>query len=230
MKLRLDTRTVTALALSPGQRELFAWDTELPGFGLRLQGVKRTYVAQYRSNGRTRRSVIGPVDRLTPTQAREAARKLLAKVSLGHDPQGEKATRRLRAARTFAKVAAAYIDAKQGDWRPASLRANKRYLLAGSYFRSLHAMALEDVKHPDIAARLSAIIRGHGAHTASAARKAIAAMFRWAMEEGWCDRNPVIGTRRPTEAPARDRVLENAELVAVWRACGDDDFGRSCDC
>jgi integrase len=228
MKLRLDTRTVTALALSPGQRELFAWDTELPGFGLRLQGSKRTYVAQYRSNGHTRRPTIGPVDRLTTTQAREAARKLLAKVSLGHDPQGEKAAQRLRAALTFVKVAEAYIAAKQDEWRPASLRAYKRYLLAGAYFRPLHAMALDEIKHPDVAARLSAITRGHGAHTASAARRAIAAMFKWAMEEGWCGSNPVIGTRRPAEAPARDRVLSDAELVAIWRACDgcDDDFSR----
>src|SRR5262245_14145989 len=226
MKLRLDTRTVTALALSPGQRELFAWDTDLPGFVLRLQGAQRTYVGQYRSTGRTRPVTIGPVERLTSTQAREAARKLLAKVSLGHDPQGEKAAQRLRTARTFAKVAEAYIDAKQNEWRPASLRAYKRYLLAGAYFRPLHAMALDEVKHPDIAARLNAIVRSHGSHTASAARKAIAAMFRWAMEEGWCGSNPVIGTRRPTEAPPRDRVLNDAELVAAWRACVDDDFGQ----
>src|SRR5262245_29740818 len=178
MKLRLDTRTVTALALSPGQRELFAWDTDLPGFVLRLQGAQRTYVGQYRSTGRTRPVTIGPADRLPSTQAREAARKLLAKVSLGHDPQGEKAAQRLRAALTFAKVAEAYIDAKQNDWRPASYRAYKRYLLAGAYFRPLHAMALGEIKHPDIAARLSAIVRAHGAHTASAARRAIAAMFR----------------------------------------------------
>src|SRR5262249_53574046 len=54
MKLRLDTKTVGALALGKGQRELFAWDSELAGFGLRLQGRRRTYVAQYRAGGRTR--------------------------------------------------------------------------------------------------------------------------------------------------------------------------------
>src|SRR5262249_34987138 len=104
MRLRLDTKTVTALALGKGQSETFAWDSELAGFGLRLQGQRRTYVAQYRANGRTRRVTLGTADRLTPTQAREGARKILARVSLGEDPQDEKAAQRVAAERTFAKV------------------------------------------------------------------------------------------------------------------------------
>src|SRR5215471_3917535 len=83
MKLRLDAKTVPDLVLSKGQPELFAWDSELVGFGLRLQGRRRSYIAQYRSNGRTRRITLGTTDRLTPSQAREGARKVLARVALG---------------------------------------------------------------------------------------------------------------------------------------------------
>src|SRR5262249_48141725 len=101
MKLRLDIKTVAALPLGKGQSETFAWDTELPGFGLRLQGRRRTYVAQYRAHGRTRRVTLGTTERLTPTQAREGARKILARVSLGDDPQAEKAAKRVEAERTF---------------------------------------------------------------------------------------------------------------------------------
>src|SRR5262249_40705395 len=65
------------------------------------------------------------------------------------------------------------------------------------------------------------------AHTAAAARRAISALFRWAMEEGWTQSNPVIGTRRPQEARPRERVLTDAELVAIWNASnGDDDHSR----
>jgi len=41
-----------------------------------------------------------------------------------------------------------------------------------------------------------------------------------------CETNPVIGTNRPKKPPPRERVLSDAELAAVWRAVGDDDFGR----
>jgi integrase len=51
-------------------------------------------------------------------------------------------------------------------------------------------------------------------------------MFVWAMGEGLVDSNPVIGTNKPEEPKARDRVLTDAELAEIWAACRDDDFGR----
>jgi integrase len=229
MKLKLDTKTVAGLALAKGRDEEIAWDTDLEGFGLRLRrgvgDVRRTYVAQYRANGRTRRITLGTAEKLTPTQAREGARRILARVSLGHDPQAEKQAKRLAAARTFHTVVDAYLAAKQSALRPTSFRITKLYL-SGPYFRPLHTMGIGEIAHPDVAARLSAITRAHSANTAAAARRAVSALFRWAMEEGWTQSNPVIGTRRPQEAKPRDRVLGDAELAAIWRACGDDDHGR----
>src|SRR6185295_8603682 len=38
--------------------------------------------------------------------------------------------------------------------------------------------------------------------------------------------NPVDGTRCPADSASRDHTPTEAELVAIWNACGDDDFGR----
>ena len=38
--------------------------------------------------------------------------------------------------------------------------------------------------------------------------------------------NPVQGTNRPVQPKSRERVLSDVELRAIWRACGDDDYGR----
>ena len=38
--------------------------------------------------------------------------------------------------------------------------------------------------------------------------------------------NPVVGTNKPAGSIPRDRVLDDDELAAIWRACKDDDFGR----
>jgi integrase len=47
------------------------------------------------------------------------------------------------------------------------------------------------------------------------------------MREGLCDANPVAQTNNPAEGiHPRDRVLSDSELVTIWNACGDDDFGR----
>jgi hypothetical protein len=35
MKLKLDAKTITGLALGRGEPEAFAWDTELENFGVR---------------------------------------------------------------------------------------------------------------------------------------------------------------------------------------------------
>jgi integrase len=226
--MRLDARTVTGLALPAGKDDHLEWDDELAGFGVRLRASgRKVWIAQYRPPGsrRTRRVTLGAVEKLTPVEARTAARKLLARVALGHDPQGEREAERARSARTFRSAVEAYLAAKQGELRPASYRIRRLYLL-GPYFRPLHPMGVGDVAHPDVAARLSAITRGHSTHTAGAARRAVSAFFRWTMEEGWTTANPVIGTRKPADSKPREHVLSDAELVRVWRACGDDDFGR----
>jgi integrase len=229
MKLELDQETVAGLALAPGRDEDFVWDSKVEGYGVRLRrgakGLHLTYVAQYRANGHTRRVTLGSTKRLVELEAREGARKVLARATLGEDPQSEKAAKRAQAERTLSKVVVAYLAGKKSELRPNSYRLAKLYL-AGPYFRPLHAMGIGEISHPDIAARLTAIKRDHSSHTAAAARRAISALFTWCMEEGWCGANPVVGTRKPAEAKSRERVLSDAELVAVWSACGDDDFGR----
>ncbi len=232
MKLRLDPKTIAGLALGKGRSEEFAWDTELEGFGLRLRrrsdgGLLRTWVAQYRANGRTRRITLGSVEKLAPAQAREAARKILARVTLGHDPQGEKQAKRQQAARTVRAVVAAYLEAKQPDLRPSSFRISKLYL-TGPYFRALHPLAISAVTRSDVAACVRAVARGHSTATAAAARRALSALFAWSISEGLLGdaANPVDGSHRPADPTPRDHVLTNAELAAIWRAAGDDEFGR----
>jgi integrase len=46
------------------------------------------------------------------------------------------------------------------------------------------------------------------------------------MQQGLVERNPVIATKSPEEPPPRDRVLEDHELAVVWKACGEDEFGK----
>jgi integrase len=226
--MRFDARAVAGLELPAGKDDHLEWDDELAGFGVRLRASgRKVWIAQYRPPGsrRTRRVTLGAVEKLTPVEARAAARKLLARVALGHDPQGEREAERARSARTFRSAAEAHLAAKQSELRPASYRLRKLYLL-GPYFRPLHPIGVGDITHPDVAAQLSAISRNHSTHVAAAARRAVSAFFRWTMEEGWTTANPVIGTRKPADSKPREHVLSNAELARVWRACGNDDFGR----
>src|ERR1700719_5339874 len=122
--MQLDNKTVAGLALPDGKTDVIFFDDELAGFGLRLRAsgdrVRRSWIAQYRSHGRTRRLNIGAAEKLSAAEARKQAKKELAKVALGGDPQGEKAQARLQAVHTFASVAKAYLEAKATELRPSS--------------------------------------------------------------------------------------------------------------
>jgi integrase len=101
----------------------------------------------------------------------------------------------------------------------------RRYL-TGSYFRPLHGKPVDGITRKDIAARLVLIVREHGSMSALRARGAANAFFVWAMQMGLVENNPVIGAVKPKDNASRERALSEAELAAVWRASGDDDYGR----
>jgi hypothetical protein len=87
---KITKRAVDALQAAP-DRDVFAWDTELRGFGVRAKpsGVK-TFFIQYRNiEGRTRRLVLGQYGVLTPEIARNLARKKLTAVADGADPSAD---------------------------------------------------------------------------------------------------------------------------------------------
>ena len=228
--MKFDVRTVAEAALPPGKTDHIEWDDDLPGFGLRLRaGGNRSWVAQYRTaDGRTRRTSIAIVAKLSPADARQAARKILAKVALGHDPQGEKAAQRQQALRSVRALIAAYLEAKQPELRPESFRVTKLYL-TGPYFKALQVLAVIAVTRSDVAAAIRAIVRNHSTATAAAARRALSAFFAWCIAEGELANgaNPVDGSHRPADPTPRDRVLTDAELVEIWKAaCQDDEPGK----
>ena len=88
---RITKRTVDTLQPNK-DRDVFAWDSELRGFGVRVKpsGV-RAFFIQYRNvEGRTRRLVLGQYGALTPETARDLAREKLAGVARGEDPSAER--------------------------------------------------------------------------------------------------------------------------------------------
>ena len=59
--------------------EHFIWDSNLPGFGVRvLPSGRKGYVVQYRAGRRSRRMSLGPITVLTCEQARTRAIAIIA--------------------------------------------------------------------------------------------------------------------------------------------------------
>jgi integrase len=223
--MRLTAKAVDALALPDGKADVIHFDDDLPGFGFRLRRsgdrVGRSWCVQYRRGGATRRMTLSSV--LTCEQARGEAKRLLALVALGQDPQGEKQQARASDRHTLGVLIRDYLAAKEGTIRERSMIETRRYL-TGSYFKSLHGRPVDSVLRKDVASCLLTISQKHGQVAASRARSAISALFVWSMQNGLCESNPVIGTAPPKAAPPRSRALSDDEIVKVWKAAGDDDF------
>ena len=92
----------------------------------------------------------------------------------------------------------------------------RRHLL--SHWRPLHGLALDAIERRHVSARLAELACESGPIAANRARAALSALFGWAMREGLAAANPVIGTNKPAEERARDRVLSTDELWLIWRA------------
>ena len=87
---RLTATTIRTLVLPPGKADHVFFDSDLPGFGLRMRATgAKTWMVQYAIAGKTRRMVLGSPAVLDPGKAREAAKDLLATVRLGRDPAAE---------------------------------------------------------------------------------------------------------------------------------------------
>lgn len=94
--------------------------------------------------------------------------------------------------------------------------------------------ALSAVDRQVIAAHLRVITKESGPVSANRARGTLSSFYAWAIGEGLCEDNPVIGTNQHKENP-RARSLVNikeggtvdcGELVSVWLALPDNDYGN----
>ena len=97
-------------SIDPTDRDQFIWDTELPGFGLKVtpSGV-RSYVFQYSVNNRTRRITIGRHGvTKTADEARREAIKMKGRVADRKDPAEERTQERL--APTLEELAVRYLE------------------------------------------------------------------------------------------------------------------------
>jgi integrase len=222
--MRLTKDVVAALVRPANKADYTEWDDDLPGFGVRMRGDSKKWDCQYRINGKQRRESLGDVRKVSLEDARKIARQRFAQVELGVDPAAQRAQARAQAL-TLGVVIDRYLEAKQDRLRRNTFKAAERYF--AEHWRPLHNRPLDAVRRADVAARLQELVKAHGRTSAARARDNLSALFSWAMKEGLCEANPVMVTNDPTEGMlARDRVLGDSEVRAVWIACQDDDFGN----
>jgi integrase len=236
--MKLTDTKLAGLKLERGETDKIFIDDQIPGFGLRVrEGGSRKFVLHYRIGGKQRRYTIGtPSTALTVQEARNRANRALLEVADGEDPAAQKATAKVDAKNSFKSVADDYIEfLKQrmaaGDLKPRSYVEIERHLL--KHLKPLHPLVIGSVTRATVATRLREIARKNGAGAADRTRSNVSTFFGWAIGEGICENNPVDGTNRHSEYIERERSLildgekpNYDELIAVWKAAPDSEFGK----
>lgn len=226
-KVKITKRAVDAL--KGAAVRYVAWDTDLPGFGVRVSpsGAK-TYVLKYRVGGgragRVRWGVIGQHGPLTPDQAREIARRWAADVAAGRDPAGDKQDR--RAMPTVADLMRSYLDSHVRLRNKPSTAAYVRDLVE----RIICADPIARLKVADVAAADVARLQARLSDTPTTAnrvRSALSTAFGLAETWGYRPRNsnPCAEVQKYPEK-AKERFLSPAEFAALGEAL--DKAERGC--
>ena len=127
-RARITKRFVDSVQPDP-DRELYFFDTDLPGFGLRVKPNGRClFFVEYRERWapgrRKRRKVIGQHGRVNLQLARKKAQEMLASAQLGEDPAPPAAL-----TVTFSEAAGRYIEEHaRPKKKPSSVREDARLL------------------------------------------------------------------------------------------------------
>jgi integrase len=243
--LKLTQTALSKITIPAGKTEHIEFDEELHGFGLRLRSTgARTWIVQYKIGAQNRRLTLGSTAMLSADQARngwkdqegrwhDGAAIILASAKQGTDARHNRAKARGDASKTVGRIVANYLAAKKDKFRPRSYWISEYYL--NTLWKPLHTFAAGALTREAVASQLSAIAASNGPAAANRARSTLSAMFRWAIGEGLCDKNPVFGTNKREENGPRERILIKAnenkeidwsELVAVWRAAPDSHYGH----
>jgi integrase len=220
--VKLTQRAVTALPTDGPDRVI--WDSDLPGFGCRIRGGRKSYLIQYRIAGQQRRESLGDTRKVACDAAHSIARKRFAMIELGEDPAANRIAAKAAAAApklTLGLIADRYFESRRAVLRATAAKEMQRYFTVA--WAPLRDHPVDGITRAHVAAELQTITKTTGPVAAARARAYLAAAFAWGMREGLCDSNPLLGTNNPADGiKSRDRVLSDAELRIVWNACDRD--------
>jgi integrase len=188
---------------------------------------RKVYAVRYRFAGKTRKLTLQAG--ITLGAARREAADALYHVERGIDPaikkQRARDEQRAAQADTFQAVAEGFFRRDGAKLRTArSWQRDLERLVIPVFGRR----PIADIRRGDISRLLDDIEDNNGAAAADTVLAIVRRIMNWHATRSDDFRSPIVRgmTRWQTSEHARDRILNDDELCAIWRSAGDTDpFG-----
>lgn len=217
--VRLTKRNVDSA--EPNPRPYFIWDTELKGYGARIDPTgAKTFIVRYRPKGQgasapKRFVTVGRYGTLTADEARTRAKQILGAVATGDDPAAKIAEK--RAAATFKDAAALFIDQHVSTKRKLNTAEGYRALLNAHALPLFGSRKIETITTSEVA-RLHHQLRERP-YQANRLLAVISSLYSFAERQGLVPEgfNPAKKVEKYREH-RRERFLTGEELERVGSA------------
>jgi integrase len=213
------TDTMVRKTLAPATGQSILWDEDVKGFALRVTtGGAKSFLLDYRVDGRQRRITIGSYPDWSVQAARQTAKDLKRDVDAGRDPMGQRHADRV--APTLQDVWERYQEEHLPRKAPRA-QADERSMWTKIILPRLGKMKISsiDAGHIDELHRDITNIRGtpiRANRVVEVLRRAFNLANRWK----WLTENPASGVRKNAEEK-RNRFLNRTEIAALAQALND---------
>jgi hypothetical protein len=210
----------------------YLFDSDFRGFGaLATKTGTCSYFVEYRlrgAGGSPKRVTLGKHGALTPDQARQAAKEELGKVARGADVAQERKDARAKLkAGTFRDLSESYFAAngkqeKTGEWKSRHWKET-HVMLEKLVYPTLGSKAPDAITKAELAGLINKTkVRSHS--VARRLHETLRPLFGWAFASGAITSNPMTGLPCPKPVEARDRVLSDEEIRALWEAATKENW------
>jgi integrase len=189
-------------------------DPELRGHYVRVmpQGANVYCVVARDPYGRQIWHTIGSADRLKIEEAREQAREAIKRIAAGKSPKEPPPIK----PDSFKAVAANWIK-RHVDKKQLRSKAEIQRVLDRYIFPHWGDRAFTDIKRSDVAALLDVVEDENGGRQADVCLAIIRSIGNWYATRHDAYISPVAKGMRRHKKGARERILSDQELRAVWR-------------
>ena len=224
------TEVTVQRARAPRTGQVFLWDGEVRGFGVRiLPSGSKTFWFQYRPHGGSSRMIrIGTFPKIPVAKARNIARRHAGKVAEGGNPAADRQAERMRD-----KATLRVLLAEGGPYQLELQRrgvVNVKPALSSLRRGLLHLMSKEVsyLTRRDLVTAIESVEHDGRPGAAQDLRRFTRVFLEWSVSSGLLTANPLAGLRRPVRSRAErlkaasngGRALSDDEIRNVWHSAG----------